>query len=266
MKRMVTDRRRRVTAAITVLVLMGFAQASLADAIRLRNGKVIRGQRVFYKRTDKAFMVLTDQGELTYAEDAVNGVSVTQPKEFAQAVKMIAGGSSAGAIPLLKEVMRSFYKLEWDRRAKPLLAEAYFKAGDSRAAVRECEEIFEDPTLEVSSQLTKLYLTALHSSKDYEKIETMIVKMIGTGSRGSAAMAQMFRGDIFVEQKKYNEALSKGYLRTAEFFQDIKEVQPQALAKTIECYEKLGESKKAETFRKRLLAKYPRSEYARKLQ
>ena len=93
----------------------------------------------------------------------------------------------------------------------------------------------------------------------------MIVKMIGTGSRGSAAMAQMFRGDIFIEQKKYSEALTKGYLRTVEFFQDIKEVQPSALAKTIECYEKLGESQKAETFRKRLLAKYPRSEYARKL-
>ena len=40
----------------------------------------------------------------------------------------------------------------------------------------------------------------------------------------------MFRGQIFMEQEKYQEALTKGYLRTVEFFQDVKEVQPKALA------------------------------------
>jgi tetratricopeptide (TPR) repeat protein len=257
---------RVATVAFVLCLLIGFAQPALADAIRLKNGQVLRGERVLYKRKDKVFIVFTKEAELTYAEDQVSGVTVARPKEYAQAVKMIESGSAAGAIPVLKAIMKKYHKLEWDRRAKPLLAEAYFRAGDSPNAIRECEAIFDDPGLAVSSRLTKLYLSALHNSKDYEKIETMIVKMIGTGSRGSAAMAQMFRGDIFVEQKKYQEALTKGYLRTVEFFQDVKEMQPKALAKTIECYEKLGESKKAEVFRKRLLAKHPRSEYAQRLQ
>jgi TolA-binding protein len=85
------------------------------------------------------------------------------------------------------------------------------------------------------------------------------------GTRQMAAIAQMRRGDIQRKRGELKEALIAGYLRTAYFFRDVKEVQGEALYKSVKCLEELGQHGHADKMRKRLLQDYPRDPYAEKL-
>ena len=68
-----------------------------------------------------------------------------------------------------------------------------------------------------------------------------------------------------MQRKQYKDALVEGYLRTIVLFQDVREVQPEALYQAARCFEELGESGNAEKMRKKLLADYPDSSYSKQL-
>ena len=75
----------------------------------------------------------------------------------------------------------------------------------------------------------------------------------------------MKRGDVLLAQGDAKSALRDGYLRTILMFQDVKDIQPEALYKAMKAHQSIGEHPYAEKWRKRLLAGYPTSEYAKQL-
>ena len=61
-------------------------------------------------------------------------------------------------------------------------------------------------------------------------------------------------------------ALIDGYLRTIVLFEQVKDVQPEALYKAVKCFEDLGQAAHADKMRKKLLAEYPQTAYAKWIQ
>lgn len=255
---------RAVTAAVCLAAAVVNLQPStgVADTLVLKGGKRIPVTKIIYRRATKEFVAVTEQGQIVYSEDKVQQALVAKPGEYKLAQQRLEQKDFKGAIPLFEKVWKDYAKLEWDKAAKAQLAYAYFMAEDMDRGIRLAEEIFADPTAPTPPGLGRLYLNGLMKKKDYAKLENEFVKIIGTGSRETAAGAQLLRGDIFMDKKQYREALIKGYMRTAELYQDVKDVQPEALFKAAQCCRELGDTEQAAMFRKRLLDKFPDSEFA----
>jgi len=84
--------------------------------------------------------------------------------------------------------------------------------------------------------------------------------------RNIVAVATMMRGDMAMKKGDYKAALLDGYLRTMYFYQNVTELQPEAMLKAVECFQKMGDPTKGERIRSMLLARFPNSPEAREAQ
>lgn len=193
-------------------------------------------------------------------------VDVPAPVELDNAAKMINAGQFAQAIPILQKIAEDYKMLQWDVRATMYLAIAKLRSGAPADAVKLCEQIVRDnPQAAFSSDLAPVYWDALLQSDQTATLERLLGKAAEMGNRELAALAQLKRGDILQKKGNLKEALVDGYLRTVIVYQAIESVQPEALYKAAKCFEELGQTTHAEKMRKRLLAKYPQSEWAQKM-
>jgi len=198
--------------------------------------------------------------------DVVKVTLAKQPKQLRQAALAVQRGQYAKAIPVLKKIKDSYQMFGPDLEATRWLAEAYLKLNQTDNAIKMCEEVFrENPSAMTSGDLAGVYWEALVKKGEFTKLRRILTEAVETGSREVAAVAQIRRGDIDKEKGNLKKALLDGYLRTIILFQDVKTVQPEALYKAIKAHETLNEHSYAEKWRKRLLAGYPNSAYAKKL-
>lgn len=258
-------RRHWIISAGLVLAAVLFAGPAMADQLVLRSGKTIAG-KISYNRQTQLYLVTTKEGnQLQFGEGLVRTMRIPMPDAYKQAKQAVERKNYGGAISTLEKLIKSYHKLYWDMQAKVLLAEAYFGARRTKKALELCEGLLGDRRLRVPARINRLYLEALIADKQFEKADKQIVRIIGSGSREAAAAAQLFRGNLLMDQEKYHEALVKGYLRTAELYRDVASVQPEALYRTAECLVAMEKKREAAAFRKRLLEEFPRSEYAKKV-
>ena len=257
-------RRSRLSAVLVVSGLL-ICTAAWGGQLQLRSGTTITG-KISYKRQTKQYVVTTKEGnQLQFGEGQVRAVLLPMPEEYKQAKKNVERKNYGGAIAGLEKIVKTHHKLYWDMQAKVLLAEAYFGARRAAKALDLCEELLGDRSIRVPARINRLYLEALIADEQFEKADEQIVRIIGSGPRAAAAAAQIFRGNLLMEQEKYHEALVKGYLRTVELYRDVAAVQPEALFLTAKCLVAMDKKQEAAAFRKRLLEEFPRSEYAKKM-
>jgi tetratricopeptide (TPR) repeat protein len=152
-----------------------------------------------------------------------------------------------------------------DLKAARWLAEAYLKQGKAADAVRMCEKVIESNPDAVSGELASVYWDALIGAEQFAKLKKALGDAVAKGNRQVAAVAQIKRGDLEKKQGRNKEALIDGYLRTVVLFQDVKEVQPEALFKAAKCFEELGQMSHADKMRKKLLAEFPADPYSQQL-
>ncbi len=198
--------------------------------------------------------------------DVVNIVLAQPPAQLEQAVRAVQAGQGAQAVPVLRQIMNAYVMLGPDRIAGRYLAQAYLDMGQAGEAIKAVDELLRSsPTANQNAELMGIYVDALIKNNELARAERALGDIVASGSRGAAAMAQVKRGDIQMQRGDMREALISGFLRTIVLFQDVREVQPEALYKAIECHTALNEHHYAERWRKRLLSGFPNSEYARKL-
>jgi tetratricopeptide (TPR) repeat protein len=200
------------------------------------------------------------------AADVARVVLQARPPGLSQAIDAVKRGQYAAAIAPLKQIKDDYAMFGPDVEAAQYLAIAYLGLGKSADAVRMCDEVLrENPEAASSGQFAGIYWDALLKEKQFAKLSRILGDAIKTGSRQVAAVALVKRGDIDMEQGEGKKALLDGYLRTILLFQDVKEIQPEALYKAIKAHEALNEHQYAEKWRKRLLSGYASSDYAKKL-
>jgi hypothetical protein len=96
------------------------------------------------------------------------------------------------------------------------------------------------------------------------------VKAAATGDRYSSGAALIGRGDIILaggeSADSLRAALVDGYLRVALMYTDGKiaeQLRPEALAKSAQCFEKIGQAGRADQMRGELKRLYPNSPWAK---
>ncbi len=200
------------------------------------------------------------------AAEVARVVLKKQPAALAGAVAAVKRGQYAAAIAPLKKIKEDYEMFGPDVTAAQYLAKAYLGMNKAADAVRMCDEVLRsNPNAAGTGEFAGVYWDALLKANQTAKLARILGDAVKTGSRPVAAVALIKRGDIDMKKGEAKKALLDGYLRAILLFQDIKDVQPEALFKAIKAHEAVNEHHYAEKWRKRLLSGYATSEYAKKL-
>ncbi len=265
--------RKQMHLAVRCLTVVGavlsLAQAGLAQEKIV--GAVVTRQREFngeirWKAASQVYAIRAGGREFEIPARDVIDIKIPEPAGLAQAVAAVRAGQYPGAITTLERVKDGYINLVYDKIAARALIQAYLGMGQTPKAVAMCEELLRaSPTTKQDGELMGAYVEALIKSEQLPKAKRILDDIIATGSRDAVAIAQVRRGDIDMAGGDMREALLNGYLRTIVLFQNVKSVQPEALFKAIKCHTALNEHHYAEKWRRRLLAGYPDSKYAKEL-
>jgi TolA-binding protein len=255
---------------LMLLAALGAATVAQADVygriVIKANQQVVEGN-IRWKASLQAYTVTKGSISVDISRREVDRVIVAEPPGLRQAIGMVQRGQPGAAIPTLTKITKDYLMLEHDIPAARWLAEAHLKSKDAASAEKVLEPIVDNYGLDaMPADLVNVYLDALTESGKKAKVSILLKDLIRSGSRSAAAVAQVKRGDLLLKEGKYREALRDGYLRTIILFEDHKSVVPEALFKAAECFEKMGQTSRAEKMRNKLIAEYPRDKYTRQLQ
>jgi TolA-binding protein len=248
---------RPAVAAVAAGLLL-CTQAPAAPRVIMPTGKEITGKAVEIA-DDGRVLLTTDKGVMTFPKGT--RVIVDKPMEYTRAVQQLQQRQYDEAIRSLEKVIADYASLQWDVRARALLPRAYFGKRDYDKAVDAYDAAFaEDPELRKDGEAMTQYLNALRGSGRNDRLTPVLDDVIGGGSRDAAARAQVMRGKVRMEEGDTRGALFD-FMRTAEFFRKVEDVQPEAHYRAGLCLEKLGDER-ARVFFKHVTKEYPASTYA----
>ena len=187
----------------------------------------------------------------------VTGVDVAKPAGFDKAVQLVQDGQGASAIGTLTKIVSDYRMLKWDKPAGRYLAMAHLAAGNAQKAYDACQAIVsEDKSAAYSGDLAAAYWQSLLKLGKTEQLEGLLKKASSAGDRQSSAAALVMRGDIIVagsndKPDELRRALRDGYLRVVLMYQDASCARERAEAclKAAQCFDKLGQSARAEQLR-----------------
>ena len=214
-----------------------------------------------WQARNKQYVISVKKGKTTVDMerklDDVTGLDIPKPEGFDKAVEQVDGGQGAAAIPVLTKIVADYRMLQWDKPAGRYLAFAYLAAGNADKAYSTCQAIVsEDKKAAYSGDLAAAYWQAMLKLGKMEQLENLLKKAATSGDRASSAAALVMRGDIIVSTSndapdKLKDALRDGYLRVALMYQDAEcaRERGEALLKAAQCFDKLGQSARAEHLR-----------------
>lgn len=266
---MKTMRGRPARAALTLGMLLlaggGVMAQGIKGTIVKKDGGRATGE-ITWREGSQQYLIRIGSVAVPVAGHLVDRVIVPRPPALTSAAREVHAGRPDKAIPTLKEIMRTYRMMEHDLEAAAWLAEAYLKQNNPREAKRLCEDIIRtDEERAYRGRLAGVYADALLATKEFSKLRGVLDKVIKTGSRQGAAIAQVKRGDIYKQHGDTEKALVDGYLRTVVLYKAVKDVRPEALYKAAKAFEELGEQPYAERMRKLLLEEFPNDQYAEKI-
>jgi len=260
--------RGRWVAGLLLILCATGARADVEGVIRRSDtGQEIRGL-IRWQPARKVYVMTSGTPPVSFeiAPEKVAEIRVQKPGQMEAAAQLVQRGQFQQAVPVLEKIVQDYQMLQWDLVALPYLARCYLGLKEPVKAVTACERaIALNPKALLSGPFASAYWDALIETEQYIKLDNALKEAIAEGERDLAALAQLKRGDLAVKQEKYEDALIDGYLRTIVFFQQEKEVLPEAMYKAIGCFEMLGQHARAEEWRKKLLEQFPEGPYAEKV-
>jgi hypothetical protein len=259
-------RKEWYVAILTALLAVSQAYAVEAPGTVLtKDGRSLKGV-VRWISSSKEYMISSGAASMTIPFSQVDTVVVDKPAELEAAARQIQAGQAAAAVPVLERLGEAYANMEWDQEAATVLARELAKLNQPAKAADTCRKVIAmNPSAGISGSLSSLYWDALLACNREAELKTALNLAVTKGTREVAAIAQVKRGDMEKKAGRLNLALVDGYLRTVLLFQDIKGIQPEALFKTMKCFEELGRAESAERMRKRLIEGYPDSTWAEKV-
>lgn len=259
-----------VVAVVLTMFTAGAALAQIEGVITTPEGRKIEGE-IKWNIRDKAYGIKAKGGniELSMAPENISDIQIPRPKELDAAIANVQSGNAAAAVQVLEKLSTDYLMLQWDKIATRYLAEAHVKAGAPEKAQRVCEKVIAvNPEAAYLGEMALAYWQALLKLDRVSKVEGLMAKAIKSGDRTASANALIMRGDVILAAGDTNDnaksALRDGYLRVVTLYKSEKTVQPEALYKAAKCFDKLGQSARADQMRTLLKGEYAASEWARK--
>ena len=261
---------------LTILAMAGVAcMAVLGDvpgAITTESGETHKGN-VRWSARDKSYVVTKGNVELQVKETEVAELDIDKPAGFDAVIDQVQKGQGSAAIPALQKVAKTYQHLQWDKVAGRYLAEAYVSSGKAEEGLKACQSIISgEPSAAYRGELAPAYWSALLALNKMSVLESALTKAAKSGDRFSSGAALILRGDIIMKAGNESadaakKALTDGYLRVVFLYRDAEvaaKLQPEALYKAARCFEKLGQSGRADAMRSDLKKLYASSPWAAK--
>ena len=266
---------KKILAAIALSVSAAVSAAG-ADII----GTIVDAQGphkgiVRYSLKDKIYYVTTKQNgamlEVQIAPADVTEMDIAEPAGWAQAVANVEKGRAASSVNYFAGIVKQYNHLQWDLRAARYLADAYLASGNADKALESCTAVVRaDPEAAYKGELAPIFWKVLVKLGKKEQLEKLLGKAAASGDRYSSGAALIGRGDLILASGESAEsirsALVDGYLRVALMYTDGKiaeQLRPEALAKSAQCFEKIGQAGRADAMRGDLKRLYPNSQWAK---
>jgi len=262
-------------------VVLGLAAAMSASALAV-TGTIVTDNdsktgEVKWNARAKTYTVTQKKGganiDVEVAADDVVEMNVEKPAEIDKAAAQIAKGQAAAAVPALSKIMKEYSHLQWDRTAGRYLADAYLALNNPEKALAACKDVIDsDKSAAWKGELAPAYWGALLKLNKKTQLEEALVKAAASGDRYSSGAALTLRGDIAMQDgnetpEAAKKALIDGYLRVVLMYTDAAVaplLRPEALYKAAQCFEKLGQSGRADQLRGELKRVYATSAWANK--
>ena len=252
--------RKSVITAMAALATAAVFGA-ITGSITTENGDVKKGT-IRWSRSDKAYEVTDKKGiAVQVPPSEVASMEIDKPEGFDVAVAQVNKGQGAAAVPALQKIVKDYARLDWDKVAGRYLAEALISSGELNKGVSVCEDVIKtDADAAFKGDLAPAYWEALLKLGRRPKLEGLLKKAAASGDEFSVGAALIKRGDlVLLDGKESNDAarqaLIDGYLRVVLMYRDpeyARKLQPEALYKACKCFEKLGQSGRAESMRAQL--------------
>ena len=230
---------------------------------------------VRYSLKSKTYFVTTKQnGAVMEAEISpadVTEMDIVTPAGWDQAVANVEKGRAAASINYFAGIVKQYNHLQWDLRAARYLADAYLASGNADKALESCTAVVRaDPETAYKGELAPIFWKVLVKLGKKDQLEKLLVKAATSGDRYSSGAALIGRGDLILaggeSADSLRAALVDGYLRVALMYTDGKiaeQLRPEALAKSAQCFEKIGQAGRADQMRGELKRLYPNSPWAK---
>lgn len=254
-----TQSLRRRLGVFAVLCAAGLAWASAANAatVKLKDGRTVEGTDLRVNANGD-FVITVGTGQRTYPAAQVQDAAADRPPAYDQAVQLSEAGRYDEALKILDQVANQYRLLGWDDWAHYGAARIHVKRGayeEAEKSYRKLSTRFRQrPDVIVNAALAQIETGA------YAEAEEALDQLIRGAGRDIAARAQVLRGDLKRKRRQLEPAV-RDYLRTVILFENVRDVQPEALYKAAETLEELRDARAKELFA-RLQREYPASDYA----
>lgn len=265
---------------IIFATLCALAAATAAGAVtgivKSESGDEQKGA-IRWSPRDKAYVVTKVENgssmEVQVKATDVAELVIPKPAAFDAAVAQVNGGNGAAAIPALKNIVKEYSHLDWDKPAGRYLAEAYLAAEKPDEALKTCEAIIAgEPSAAYRGDLAPAYWSALLKLNRRSALEKNMEKALKGNDRFSRGAALLMAGDIVMKDGKESaaackKALTDGYLRVVYLYTEegvAERLRPEALYKAAACFSILRQNSRADVMRTELKTSYASSPWASK--
>jgi len=253
-------------AAVGTALLAASTLGVRADQLIMKNsGQVIEAKSIRYKASTDEYIVLgMNDATIPVPARNVERAVVPRPAGLDTAIAALNAGRHDAAIDTLEKLVSEYQGFEWAFVARDALGQAYMGKKDFRRAVSAYKAILDGlPAEQVGLATRRRYWEALEGSEQFSLLKADLERLIAEGTREAAALAQLKRGDMYLAQGQKNEALLD-YLRTVVLYEQVKEVQPEALFNASRLLEELRDPRAGE-LKKKLVEEYSASPWAKRV-
>jgi outer membrane protein assembly factor BamD (BamD/ComL family) len=250
---------------MAMMVLAVSAGVARAEILRKTDGTELKGVRIKWFETRQEYQVEGADGSMIpVAADQVDSLEITKPAEFDKAAQDFAAKRYDQAIPVLEDLATRYKRLQWDGRARELLANAYFAKSDFKKAAQVMGDLMENtPKHQITEEQYALYWKGLMGAQMTGVLKKSLNDAIDGDSKVLASLATVYRGDLNKAEGKREDAVLD-YLRAVLLYEEALSVHPEALYKAAQLLDEMRDGR-ADELRKKLMSLYPNSSYARKL-
>jgi tetratricopeptide (TPR) repeat protein len=253
-------------SGVALVLLMAASQALAIKGVIVGTDNRRMSGDIRWQQAKKEYILTADGVTMTLKPSQVKQVIVSRPAGLDKAVADVKGGRFAAALPALETFGGDYTWRQGDVRAARNPAQAQLGLKNARQAILICERLIEaNPQAAFQGDLAEIYWQALVEDGREATLTKIMNRIVKEGSRDLAALAQIRRADVAMKKSAYRDALVDGYLRTYVLYNDVPQYAPEALFKSVKCFEQLNESANAEKMRKRLLAEFPDSSYSKQI-
>ncbi|MFA5334744.1 MAG: tetratricopeptide repeat protein [Candidatus Omnitrophota bacterium] len=251
-----------ISAAVLISVASACAVSFAQDAIKLKNGNVIKGSIIKTGKAGISFELAGEKAVIVVPLGNIDRLDIETPVSFRLAENSYFANSFEQAYENYMKTIEKYGGFSYGEDAFFKAADCQVKIGNAGRAIELYNEYIEDYPGAKSVNTARIRLASiLVKDRDYEGAVKAYDAVIRSRDEGLRPDAYYGNAEAYFAKGAYEQALVN-YLKVALLYYDKGRIAQEAKFKCGECYEKLGEREMALAAYRETMEEYPKSEAA----